>query len=166
MKRPIITFPNPILHQRAKPVENVNDEIRQLIVDLADTMHAEDGVGIAAPQVGVSLRVALIDITDCEGDVGLGLIKMVNPEIISREGEIEWDEGCLSVPEFRKKMKRSKKLCVKFLDETGRQKELHAEGLLAVAVQQEIDHLDGKLIIDSASTLKQDLYLKKMKKKS
>lgn len=164
MKRKIITFPNPILTIPAKPVGKVDDNIRKLLDDMAETMYAEDGVGIAAPQVGVSLRVAVIDLTDTAGDTGLGRINLVNPEIVSREGEIEWDEGCLSVPDFRMMMKRSRKLRVKFLDENGKKRELDAEGLFAVAVQQELDHLDGKLIIHSASPIKQDIYLKKKKK--
>lgn len=164
MKREIVTHPNPILITPAKPVSKVDNGIRELLADMAETMYAADGIGIAAPQVGVSLRVAVLDLTGTSGDTGLGRINMINPEIISREGEIEWDEGCLSVPDFRMLMKRSSKLTVRFLDENGKKRELAAEGLFAVAVQQELDHLDGKLIIHSASSLKQDLYLKKVKK--
>lgn len=163
MRRALHTFPDPILHKIAKPVEVVDDEIRTLLDDMVQTMYAEDGVGLAAPQIGVSLRVVVIDISGSE-EGAPGLLKIVNPEILSREGEVEWDEGCLSVPEFRMVMNRSKKLHVKFLDENGRPQELHADGLLAIAFQQEIDHLDGKLIIDCASHLKQDIYLKKIKK--
>lgn len=164
MKRELVKFPDPILHEKAKPVEMVDDEIRALLDDMTETMYAEDGVGLAAPQIGVGLRLAVIDISGAETDEGLGLIKIINPEIVSREGEIEWEEGCLSVPEFRQVMKRSRKLLVKFLDENGNEREIAAEGLLAVAFQQEIDHLDGKLILDSASHLKQDMYKKKLKR--
>lgn len=163
MIRPLVTIPNPILRKVAKPIPKVDDEVRALLEDMAETMYAEDGVGLAAPQIGVSLRAAVIDIGDAEKG-GLGLLKIVNPEIVSREGEIEWEEGCLSVPDFRMKMKRSAKLKVRYLDENGKQKEIEADGLLAVAFQQEIDHLDGKLILDSASRIKQELYLKKLKK--
>lgn len=163
MRRELRTFPDPILHKIAKPVDVVDDEIRILLDDMVQTMYAEDGVGLAAPQIGVSVRAAVIDISG-NGEDSPGLLKIINPEILSREGEIEWDEGCLSVPEFRMVMKRSKKLHVRYLDENGKSHEVHAEGLLAIAFQQEIDHLDGKLIIDSASHLKQDIYLKKIRK--
>lgn len=163
MIRPLVTIPDPILRKVAKPIPRVDDEVRALLEDMAETMYAEDGVGLAAPQIGVSLRAAVIDIGSA-GENSPGLLKIVNPEIISRDGEIEWDEGCLSVPEFRMKMKRSARLKVRYLDENGKQREIDAEGLLAVAFQQEIDHLDGKLILDSASRLKQELYLKKLKK--
>lgn len=165
MRRELFKYPNPILHRPAAPVKKVDDEIRRLLDDMAETMYAEDGVGLAAPQVGVSLRCAVIDIGNADEEAP-GLIKMVNPEIVSREGEIEWDEGCLSVPDFRMKMKRSSKLTARFLDENGMKKEIQAEGLLAVAVQQEIDHLDGKLILDSASGIKRDIYARKLKKQT
>lgn len=163
MRRPVLTFPDPILHEKAKPVDEITEETRALLQDMADTMYAEDGVGIAAPQVGVSLRLVCIDLGSGD-ERGLGLMKIVNPEIVSREGEIEWEEGCLSVPEFRRTMKRSAKLTVKYLDENGEQRKIEAEGLLAVAFQQEIDHLDGKLIIDDASRLKREIYLRKLKR--
>ncbi|MFH0799159.1 MAG: peptide deformylase [Pseudomonadota bacterium] len=164
MRREIVKFPDPILQRVAKPVKEVDGEVREILNDLVDTMYAEDGVGIAAPQIGVGKRLAAIDITGSDGDTGAGLIKMVNPEIVSRDDEIKWEEGCLSVPEMRVKIKRSRKLTVRYLDENGTSKELMAEGLLAVAIQQEIDHLDGKLIIDYASRLKQDMYIKKLKR--
>lgn len=163
MKREIVTYPDPVLITPARPVSKVDDGIRELLADMAETMYAADGIGIAAPQVGVGLRVAVIDLTDAPGDIKLGRINMINPEIVSRDGEIEWDEGCLSVPDFRMVMKRSAKLTVRFLDENGKKREIEANGLFAVAIQQEIDHLDGKLIIHSASPLKQDLYLKRLK---
>lgn len=164
MRRELRTYPDPILHRVAKPVEKVDDEIRTLLEDMAETMYAEDGVGLAAPQIGVSLRLAVIDISGTDEGKGTGLLKLVNPEIISREGEIEWEEGCLSVPEFRRTMKRSRVLRIRYIDERGEPQEITASGLLAVAVQQELDHLDGKLIIDEASRLKQDLYVKKLRK--
>lgn len=164
MRRTIVQFPDPLLHKVAPPVEKVDDEIRGILNDMVDTMYAEDGVGIAAPQIGVLLRLIAIDISGSVEEEHPGLLKMVNPEIVAREGEIEYEEGCLSVPEFRKKMTRAEKLTVRYLDETGAARELEAEGLLAIVVQQEVDHIDGILIIDSASHLKQDLYLRKRKK--
>ena len=164
MRRPIVQFPDPILHKVADPVEKVDDGIRGILQDMVDTMYAEDGVGIAAPQIGVSLRLVAVDVSGAVEDDHPGLLRMVNPEIVAREGEIEWEEGCLSVPEFRRKMTRTARLTVRYLDENGAPQELDAAGLLAIAIQQELDHIDGILIIDGASRLKQDLYLKKRKK--
>ncbi len=164
MLREIKIYPDPILSVPAKPVDTVDEGIRSLLADMAETMAAENGVGLAAPQVGVSLRVAVADITGCTDDTGLGLIKFVNPEITARGEEIEWEEGCLSVPGFLQKMKRRSPITMSFLDEEGVRKEIRAEGLLAVVFQHEIDHLDGKLIIDSASQIKRELYLKKRAK--
>lgn len=164
MIRKVITYPDPVLRKKATPVKAVDDGIRELLCDMVETMYAGDGVGLAAPQVAVNLRVITIDVSAGTEGKGPGLVKIVNPEIISREGEIEWDEGCLSVPDFRMVMKRSSKLSVQYIDENGASQELSAEGLLAVAIQHEIDHLDGKLIIDLASRLKRDLYERRIKK--
>lgn len=165
--REVVIFPAPVLHRKAKPVEKVDDKIREILDDMAETMYAVNGVGLAAPQIGVGLRLAVIDVGEpipgrAEGEDTL--IKMVNPQIIHREGEIDFEEGCLSVPGFIQVMKRSHKVRVRFLDEQGGEREMEGEGLLAVAFQQEIDHLDGKLIIDALSLLKQDIYLQKRKK--
>lgn len=163
-------FPySPILTRRAKPVKEVNDEIRKLLDDMDDTMRANDGAGIAAPQVGVSLRVAIVDVEKIitepvEGYEQIGRFEMINPEIIDQQGELDYDEGCLSVPGFWTIMKRKRMLTVKYLDRKGKEKILKAEGVLAVAIQQEMDHLNGKLIIDSASSLKRGIYLQEIKK--
>jgi len=164
MRKPIVQFPDPLLNEVAKPVEKIDDKIRSLLDDMVETMYAEDGVGIAAPQIGVSVRAIAVDLSGSDVEVHPGLLKMINPEIVSQEGEIEWDEGCLSVPEFRVKMKRAAKIKIRYLDEKGVAKELDAEGLLAVAIQQEIDHIDGKLIFDFASRIKQELYVRKLKR--
>lgn len=160
MIRKIITYPNPTLKLVAKPVEKVDAEIKRLLSDMAETMYSGDGVGLAAPQVDVSLRVIVIDI----GSNGPGLLKIVNPIIVAKDGELEWEEGCLSVPEFRIKMKRAENVTVEYLDESGKKHSRDCTGLLAIAVQHEIDHLDGKLIIDCAGRLKQDLYFRKIEK--
>ena len=165
--REVVTYPASVLRQRAKPVEEVNDEIRQLLDDMLETMYAVNGVGLAAPQIGVGLRLAVIDAGEPvpgRDDPEDTAIKVVNPEIVEREGEIDFEEGCLSVPDFTYMMKRSRKVRVTFLDEDGAKKEIEAEGLLAVVFQQEIDHLDGRLIIDELSPLKQDMYLQKLRK--
>lgn len=165
--REVVTFPAPVLHRKAQTVEKVDDDIRKLLDDMAETMYAVNGVGLAAPQIGVSLRLAVIDVglkVPGRADDANTLIKLINPEIIYREGEVDFEEGCLSIPGFVHAMRRSQIVHVKFLDENGCAQEIKGEGLLAIAFQQEIDHLDGKLIIDEISPLKQDLYLQKQRK--
>jgi peptide deformylase len=163
MIRKIITYPNPFLLKRAQEVEIVDDHIRALFADMAETMYAHDGVGLAAPQIAEGVRIIVIDINLSDPE-GPGLIKMVNPEVISGEGEIEYEEGCLSVPDLRVKIKRLGHVTARYLDENGTEKQIAAEGLLAVAIQHEIDHLDGHLIVEHVSRLKQELYLRKRKK--
>ncbi len=164
MIRKIVKYPSPVLTQKAKPIPEVTEEIRRLLDDMAETMYSADGVGLAAPQVGESVRAIVIDITGGEQSEQEGLMKMVNPEIIERQGEIEYEEGCLSVPDMRVPMKRSERVKARYLDEKSMEHEIEAEGLLAVALQHEIDHLDGALIIDNVSRLKRNMYLAKRKK--
>lgn len=155
----IAIYPAPILHTKAAPVEKVDDDVRRLLDDLTETMYAAPGVGLAAPQVSISRRITVMDVED-----GRALYQMVNPEIVSQSGAIEWEEGCLSIPEFRIVMKRSQNVVCRYLDRHGKKCEVAALDLFAVCIQHEIDHLNGKLIIDEVSTLKQDLYLQKLKK--
>lgn len=164
----IITYPNPILHKRAKPVEKVTPEIAKLMEDMAETMYADAGVGLAAPQVGISKRVIVVDvgIELPDGSKRKHLVSLANPEIVSSHGEIEWEEGCLSVPEFRIKVKRLAKIVVKGLNKANKEVEIMADGLFAVAFQHEIDHLNGLLLIDRASKAEQEKYLKLIKNTS
>jgi peptide deformylase len=163
MLRTICTYPNPILTKPSRPIAAVDDEVRKLLSDMAETMYANDGVGLAAPQIGEGVRAIVVDVGAAAGGEA-GLLKLVNPEIVAREGEIEWEEGCLSVPDLRVTMRRSRRVTVRYLDESGAARELVAEELLAVAIQHEIDHLDGKLIIDNVSRLKREFYVRKRKK--
>lgn len=161
----IHTYPDPILKELAKSVDEVDVSIRRLLDDMAETMHANAGIGLAAPQVGVSKRVIIVDIDPTEDkEPASNLIEFVNPKITEHDGEIEWEEGCLSVPEFTVKIKRLEKIKVEALDRNGKEFTLDAEGLLSIAIQHELDHLNGKLIVDHASRLKRDLYLRKIKK--
>lgn len=165
----LVIYPSNVLNTPAKPVDKITGDIKKLIGDMFETMYAASGVGLAAPQVGVSLRIAVLDVGPNEADVSPGFIssgkfELINPVITHREGELAWEEGCLSVPGFWTVMKRSKKIVLSYLDKNSDQKTLKAEGLLAVAIQQELDHLDGKLIIDSASRLKRGIYDDKIKK--
>jgi peptide deformylase len=135
-------YPDPVLRQKAKRVKKVDQSISKLIDDMVETMYSTGGVGLAAPQVGVSLRVAVIEIPGDE------TIVLVNPEVVKRSGEMEVTEGCLSVPGYRGDIKRSEKVTVKALDRNGKEFRVKGEGLLAEALEHEIDHLNGALYID------------------
>lgn len=155
----ILTYPDPILRKKANPVEVIDGRIEKLVEDMAETMYAAPGIGLAAPQVGESLRVITLDATREEK----GLIVLINPEIISSEGECAEEEGCLSIPDFKEAIPRKKKILVKGLDTSGKERQIPAEGLLAIGFQHEIDHLDGILIIDRISRLKRDFFKKKLR---
>jgi peptide deformylase len=158
----ILQYPDPILKKMSQPVTDVTGETVRLIEDMVDTMYAAPGIGLAAPQVGVSRRIIILD-TDHEHP-GKNLLKLINPEIRGREGEILWEEGCLSVVDFTVEIKRAARVELKAIDEKEKEISIDAEGLLAVALQHEIDHLDGKLILDRVSRLKRDLYSRRLKK--
>ena len=134
---------DPILRKTSKEVKEVNDRIKILLDDMADTMYKADGVGLAAPQVGLLKRVIVVDVRDEDG-----LLKLINPQITEKDGEQIGVEGCLSVPNFNANVKRPAHVVVKYLDENGDEKEIQADGLKAVALCHEIDHLNGKLFID------------------
>lgn len=165
----LVTYPSAALKTKAKPVAEITPVIRQLIDDMFETMYATNGIGLAAPQVGVDLRIAVLDVPESPQEATPGFIQtgkfaLINPVIEEAEGEIDWEEGCLSVPGFWTVMKRHQRLKLHYLDPQGKKESLKAENLLAVAIQQEIDHLDGKLIIDEVSRLKRDMYLQRVKK--
>jgi peptide deformylase len=160
---PILTFPHPLLAQKAKPVAVVDDTIRKLIDDMAETMYAAPGIGIAAPQVGKLLRIVVIDVDYTDEKKKSNLRAYINPQILKKEGSIAWDEGCLSVPGITEEVKRSGKILVKYLDRDGHPQEIEATGLLAVCLQHEIDHLEGTLFIDHLSRLKRKLSLRDLK---
>jgi peptide deformylase len=158
----IYHYPEPVLAQTAEPINNIDDTIRQLGHDMAETMYAAPGVGLAAPQVGISQRLIVLD---CSGsDEDPDLIIAVNPEIVAAEGDSFEEEGCLSVPGFYCKIKRSAEVTVRYLDLEGSEQTLCADGLLAVAFQHEIDHLNGVLFVDRLSSLKRALFKKKYNK--
>lgn len=150
--RPILNYPDPLLREPAKPVEVVDDSIRALIADMAETMYDAPGVGLAANQIGVLLRIFIIDIA--EEDAPSELRVFINPEITKLEGVQLWQEGCLSFPGVSEEIKRAERVHVKALDEHGQPFELEADGLLAVAIQHENDHLNGVLMIDKFNALK------------
>jgi len=157
----ILEFPDPRLRTLAKPVETVDDEIRRLIDDMFETMYAAPGIGLAATQVNVHKRVVVMDLSEEKNEP----LVFVNPEFESLTEELEpYQEGCLSVPGFYENVDRPQKVRIKALDRDGQPFELIAEGLLAVCIQHECDHLNGKLFVDYLSTLKRDRIRKKLEK--
>ncbi len=158
----ILKFPDPRLRNRAKPVKRVDDEVRRLADDMLETMYQAPGIGLAATQVGVALQLVVVDISE-ERDQPLVLI---NPEVTAAEGEEEMEEGCLSVPGFYEKVKRAERVRVRALDLKGEPVEMELDGLLAVCVQHEIDHLHGKLFVDYLSRLKRERIRKKLEKEA
>lgn len=160
--REIVLYPNDVLTEPTEPVAVVNDEIRQLVQDLTDTMYDAPGVGLAAPQIGVLKRVAVIDVSRPDDDRDLKVL--INPEVVERSGSITWEEGCLSFPQLYEKIDRAHDVVVRALNERGETYEIEASELLAVALQHEIDHLDGVLFIDRMSHLKKRRALRKYKK--
>jgi peptide deformylase len=162
-KLPIVTLPDPILRTRSAPVERVDDELRRLADDMLETMYAAPGVGLAGIQVAVPRRVVVLDVSD-EGDGPQPLV-LFNPQIVSLGPDTRvHEEGCLSIPDVRIDIERPSTLTLRYLDREGAECELQADGLLATAIQHEVDHLDGKLIIDFLSSLKRDMVVRKFKK--
>ena len=158
----ILKYPEPVLRTAGEPIKNITGETAKLVADLLETMYAAPGVGLAAPQVGVSQRVIVLDL-DHENP-GKQVYKLINPVITQAEGEIVWEEGCLSVVDFTAEVRRAASVQVVAYDESEKEIKIDAEGLFAVALQHEIDHLDGKLFIDRISRLKRDLYTRRRKK--
>ena len=165
-KLPIILLPDPLLRQPSAPIERIDDELSRLIDDMLETMYAAPGVGLAAVQVGVPRRLLVLDVSDKEEE-GQQPIAMINPEIVSLGGEMRMhEEGCLSIPDVRIEIERPASLTVRYTDRDGQTQELAADGLLATAIQHEIDHLDGKLIIDFLTRLKRDMIVRRFRKQA
>jgi len=155
-------FPDDVLKHPAEPVENIDGKLNTLLDSMAQTMYAAPGVGLAAPQVGESSRVIVLD-TDHENP-GKHLLKLINPKIVEAEGKIVWEEGCLSVIDYTADVERAARVLVRAWTPEQKEIEIEADDLLAVALQHEIDHLDGKLFIDRISRIKRELYRRKLKK--
>lgn len=152
-------YPDPVLRKKADPVEVFDEDLDRLVRDMADTMYEAPGVGLAAPQVGISRRLYIIDISSPSRE---NLLVFVNPEIVHAEGEITWEEGCLSFPDVHTDVKRSRNVRLSAQDVKGRPFTLEGENLLAVAMQHELDHLDGRLLIDNMSLIDRTLLKRKM----
>ena len=156
----VLRYPDPRLHKVAAKVVRVDDEVRRLINDMAETMYAAPGIGLAATQVDVHKRVIVIDISDTRDQ----LQAFVNPELLEQSGEIEWEEGCLSVPGVYETVQRAQRVKVQALDAAGERFTLEAEDLLAVCIQHEMEHLEGKVFVEHLSRLKQQRVLAKLRK--
>jgi len=164
-KLPIVTVPDPVLRKISAPVERIDGELRQLMDDMLETMYAAPGVGLAAVQVGVPRRLLVLDVAE-EGEEPRPLC-LVNPEIVTLGPEMRLhEEGCLSIPDVHVEIERPSTVTVRYVDREGAAQELAAEGLLATVLQHEINHLDGKLIIDFLSSLKRDIVVRKLKKQA
>ena len=159
----ILKYPEPILKRKAEPVTQITDEIRRLIDDMAETMYEAPGVGLAAPQIGRSVRVIVLDVNSKEEEKR-ELICLINPEIIEQTGETVWEEGCLSVPDYTADVRRAERVVVKGLDRNGKEEVIVGEGFLSIVFQHEIDHLNGVLFIDRLGLIKRDLIRRKLKK--
>jgi peptide deformylase len=159
---PIVLFPDPVLQRPTRPVERFDDELARLARDLAETMYDAPGVGLAAPQVGVDLRVAVVDVATAEG--GAELHVMVNPTIVAREGRVGAEEGCLSIPGLAEKVDRPEMVRVAARSVSGEPFELTASGLLARACCHEIDHLDGILFFERLAGLRKEMALRRLRK--
>lgn len=157
-------YPEKVLKEKAAPVEDIDGSLQRLIDDMIETMYAAPGIGLAAPQVGVSKKLIVTDIGTDENDREIPLLVLINPEIISSENEIESEEGCLSLPDYRTNVKRAEKVFVRALNREGNPVEIEGSGLLSRALQHEIDHLNGILLIDRISSIKREFFKKRFQK--
>lgn len=164
MIRKIITYPHPILVQKAAPITEFNDDLRRLIDDMVETMFDAPGAGLAANQIGESKQVVVINTSEKDKDEDRQAIALINPEILQAEGSQVDVEGCLSVIDYSTKVTRFQKILVRAQDPSGQVSEFEAEDFFARVIQHECDHLEGKLFIDRISSLKRGLYKKKLKK--
>jgi peptide deformylase len=158
----ILKYPDSKLKKKCLPVEKIDENLRRLVKDMVETMYAAPGVGLAAPQIGCLLRLAVIDVSPA--DRPKNLLVLINPEIVETEGECTWEEGCLSVPGYSEEVRRKEKVVVRCQNLEGETAEICGEGLLAIALQHEIDHLNGVLFLDYLSSLKRALYRRRQKK--
>jgi peptide deformylase len=161
----IRTYPDPVLRTKTGRVETIDESVQCLIDDMVETMHAAPGVGLAANQVGVPLQIAVIDLGDRkDGGPRHPLLVLINPEFLAQEGSMVEEEGCLSLPDLTEKVQRAARVKVRAHDRTGTQYEIDADGLLAKALQHEIDHLNGILLIDRLSPLKRNIIRRRLKR--
>ena len=162
--REVLKFPDKRLAEVSEPIDEVTDEIRVLAKDMLDVMYDEPGIGLAAPQVGETVRLIVVDTEWTEEGAEKNPLVLVNPEILEREGKLTWTEGCLSVPDYQAEVERAERVRLVASDLDGQELVIDAEGIQAVCFQHEVDHLDGILFIDRISRLKREMYVRKRKK--
>jgi peptide deformylase len=162
--REIHIYPDTVLKRPAKAVRDIDGAVATVLNDMAETMYAAPGIGLAAPQVGVGERLLVLDVPREGEEQGRRLMKLINPEIVERDGSIVWEEGCLSVPDYTAPVTRARRILLRAWTPDEKEIEIEAEELLAVALQHEVDHLDGKLFLDRLSRLKRDLYKARQRK--
>ncbi len=161
-KREVLSFPDERLRTVAQPVEEINEQIRQIVADMLETMYAQEGIGLAATQVNIHQRITVIDISETRDQP----LVFINPEIIAQSGTTGIEEGCLSVPDYTAWVPRAENVTVRALNLSGETFELQADGLLAICLQHELDHLQGKLFVDYLSPLKRERLLKRIEKRA
>ena len=159
----ILKYPHRLLKKRSQEIEKIDENTRRLIQDMIETMYDANGVGLAACQVGVSKRIIVLDVSPMDPEQDL--FALINPEIVAEEEEIDHEEGCLSVPDCQETIKRKQKVRVRGMSPEGKEIELEAQGILAIALQHEVDHLNGVLILNRMSGLKREIYRNKLRKK-
>jgi peptide deformylase len=159
----ILKYPHRLLKKRSQEIEKIDENTRRLIQDMTETMYDANGVGLAACQVGVGKRIIVLDVSPMDPEQDL--LALINPEIVAEEEEIDHEEGCLSVPDCQEIIKRRQKVRVRGMSSEGKEIELEAQGILAIALQHEVDHLNGVLILDRMSGLKREIYRNKLRKK-
>jgi len=160
--RKIVCYPDPLLREKTDLIQDIDDEIKKLAEDMLETMYENKGIGLAGPQIGILKKIVTVDISGPEKRENP--MVLINPEIYEKQGEVEGEEGCLSFPGFRCNIKRAEKIKVRFLDLEGKEHDISADDLLSICIQHEVDHLNGRLIIDYAGKLKKIMYEKKLKK--
>jgi peptide deformylase len=159
----ILKYPHPLLKKRCVEVEKIDAEVKRLIHDMTETMYEANGVGLAACQVGTNKRIIVLDVSPMDPEQDLFVL--INPEIVEEEEEVDHEEGCLSVPDCLETLKRKQKVRIRGMSPEGKEIDLEAQGILAIALQHEVDHLNGVLILDRMSGLKREIYRKKLRKK-
>jgi peptide deformylase len=158
----ILKYPHPVLKKRSEHVDKIDEAVKKLIEDMRETMYEANGVGLAACQVGDPRRIIVVDVSPI--DPQKSFFAMINPEVIAEEGEVDHEEGCLSVPDCYEKLRRREKIRVRGISPEGKEMEVAGEGILAIALQHEIDHINGVLILDRVSRLRREIYRNKLKK--
>ncbi len=158
--REICKYPDPILREKCAPLTDFDDSLHSLLSDMADTMYDENGIGLAAPQIGLPLQITVIDVDREDGS----LIEVINPQITWYDGEVDSEEGCLSIPDYRDTIKRADQIKVTAFDRHGNEYEIETDGLLSICLQHEIDHLNGVLFVDHLSRMKKDIFKRWFKK--